>query len=72
MFIPSKAFTLSGSNGIIFCFSFSGYISIFASTAFPAPICSASSTALFIARNAISGDNPFSKRLELSVLNPNF
>ena len=72
IFIPSKAFTFSGSNGITFCSSFSGYTSIFSSTALPAPICSASSTALFIALKAISGDKPFSKRLELSVLKPNF
>ena len=49
-----------------------GYTSIFPSSTSPAFNFSTNSTALLIALNAFSGDNPFSNLAELSVLNPTF
>ena len=72
MSVPNNLFTFSGSNFTVFTSCLFGYISTIVLLALPAPISSASSTALLIALIAFSGDNPFSYLPELSVLKPNF
>ena len=72
MFVPIRLLIFSASKGILLIFCFVGYTSIFPSITSPTFNCSTNCTALLIALNAFSEDNPFSNLDDASVRSPTF
>ena len=72
MSVPRIRLYFSGSKGKVIPSFFSGYTSTTPPTTSPAPSCSTSSQARFIAWIALLGSSPFSKMPEASVRIPSF